>query len=1123
MIHRRTRLRWIILVSIAMCLRSYGAGTVDERPSIVFLHSYGPTQTPARFREGCISRLPQNEGLKLRYEYLDAKTCTSKEYLDAMQAMLCAKYANVPLSLVIAAGDDALDFALKHQEDVWKHVPIVFYGASAFAREGKFRNLNVTGVVRAYEQISLLRSIGRMRPQLKTIHVISDQGPSADKGYAHLLSDCAMALPNVGLRTIECANAEELGAKLAGLPDDSVAFLLSYWKNKAGQVVLKEDLARALKRSRVPIFGNSHWMLGDGIAGVVTVDSFEHGAVAGELAARIIAGIPALSLPVVTQSASKCTFDAIAMQRYGIGKSDIPKGSVIINEPFSFYRQYKNLVWITLSVILLLGGFVFMLALNIVQRRRATDRLKASESKLQAIFAQTFQLTGLLDTKGTVVLANATALRFIDAKLSDVAGRLFWECPWWTHDPAQQKRVSDAVSLAAKGECVRFQAHHRTPDGELRAIDFSIKPIFDEAGKVIYLLPEGRDMSDMRRAEEHLRAVLDNAPIVLWAVDTQGVFTHSLGSGLRALKFHPGQVVGQSVYDVYRNHPSFMDHTRRALAGEEGSHVIRLSGTWFETHHAPRIGPNGAVIGAIGVALDITQRMKAQETEQRLATAVEQSAEEIIVTDIDGAIQYVNPAFEKVTGYSREEVLGKTPRILKSGHQDAVFYQELWDTILSGKTWTGRFHNKRKDGELYVEDATITPLLEKDGRVQGFVGVKRDVTAQVQLEESLRQAQRTEAIGKLAGGIAHDFNNILQVIHANTTFAKEPQSSPSEMAEYLDQIQQAAVRATALTRQLLAFSRRQTLQFAMLDPAHVVADVIKLIRRIIGEHIQIEFSAESNLDHVRADVGQIEQMMLNLCVNARDAMPHGGRLSLKLRNVTHAADETTGALSRKPGRYVEIAVADTGIGMDESTIKRIFEPFFTTKPVGQGTGLGLSVVQGIVHQHEGFIQVDSKAGQGTVFLVCLPSISVSEEESALLKGREEMRAFQRQSGHETVLLAEDDAGVRHATHSLLARYGYRVLLAADGEEACQVAAANLHSIEIAVFDVIMPRLGGLQAARRLLSMKADIPVILCSGYAEGITDTDELPDPSWKLIKKPYAANELLKEIRDALDNREKA
>lgn len=627
-----------------------------------------------------------------------------------------------------------------------------------------------------------------------------------------------------------------------------------------------------------------------------------------------------------------------------------------------------------------------------------------------------------------------------------------------------------------------------------------------------------RMTGELEASETLRRTLLENAPIVLWAIDSQGFFTLSTGSGLAALGLKPGEVVGKNAFEVYQDNEEICRQTRLALEGTSTVAIVKIGQSWFEMKYATQYDEAGKVTGAIGVALDVTVQTQAQAMQRHLALAVEASAQAIILTDSKGDIQYVNKAFEQITGYPRQEVLGRNTRILKSGMHDDIHYKNIWVTISSGKTWTGRFQNRRKNGVLYHEDATITPLLDDKGIIQGYIAVKRDITKEVRAEESVRQAQRLEAIGKLAGGIAHDFNNILQVIHTNVSFALEPQNSPSEQTEFLQNIQQSTTRATALTRQLLAFGGRQTLHYELLDPAQGVADVLKLIRRTLGEDIQIEFNPQRGIDRIRGDQGQLDQVLLNLCVNARDAMKGGGRLTIDLRNVQLSEQDMPAGQPFKPGRHIELVVSDTGIGMDEATKAHIFEPFFTTKGTGRGTGLGLPVVQGIVRQHEGHLFVDSTPGKGTRITIRLPSLEARDDDEVGMAEEIELQGAVRHSGHETVLIAEDDENVRLAIQTLLARHGYKVLTASDGEEACEVSERWATPIDILVFDVVMPKLGGIPAAERILKNRPGIPVILCSGYAGGVSDTDELPDRSWKLVNKPYHGADLLKQIRSCLD-----
>ena len=357
---------------------------------------------------------------------------------------------------------------------------------------------------------------------------------------------------------------------------------------------------------------------------------------------------------------------------------------------------------------------------------------------------------------------------------------------------------------------------------------------------------------------------------------------------------------------------------------------------------------------------------------ERLLAAIDQVGESVVITALDGTITYVNPAFEAVTGYARAEVVGKNPRLLKSGVQSPEVYRTLWDTVASGKTWQGRLVNRRKDGRLYTEDATISPVRDAAGVVTSYVGVKRDITRELELEAQLRQAQRMESIGRLAGGVAHDFNNLLSVILSYTGFALTALPKGHALHEDLLEVQLAGERAAALTRQLLAFSRKQVLRPVVLDLGQVLSEMEKLLRRTLGEDIELSLVQAPELAVVRADPGQIEQVLLNLAINARDAMPHGGRLTITTGNVELDAAHAERHPGAQPGPHVMLAVSDTGVGIDEQTQTRIFEPFFTTKEPGKGTGLGLSTVHGIVQQSGGSITVTSSPGQGASFQIYLP-------------------------------------------------------------------------------------------------------------------------------------------------------
>jgi PAS domain S-box-containing protein len=513
------------------------------------------------------------------------------------------------------------------------------------------------------------------------------------------------------------------------------------------------------------------------------------------------------------------------------------------------------------------------------------------------------------------------------------------------------------------------------------------------------------------------------------------------------------------------------------------------------------------------IVADQAIRLRAEETQARLATVVEQAVETIVITDAQGMIQYVNPAFEKTTGYSRAEALGQNPRMIKSGKHDAEFYRRMWDTLKQGEVWHGHVINRHKDGRLYEEEATISPVRDAAGKVVNYVAVKYDVTREVQLESQLRQSQKLEAVGQLAGGVAHDFNNILAATMLNLSMLLENENLDVETRAGLKDLEASAERAASLTRQLLMFSRRSVLETKVLDLNELVDNLLKMLGRLLGDHIELVFERSNNLPSVEADVGMLEQVLMNLTVNARDAMPKGGRIGIRTAAAQISDTDVDRNANRRSGRFVCLSVTDTGCGMDEATLARIFEPFFTTKETGKGTGLGLATVDGIVAQHRGWVEVDSRLGQGTVFRVYLP-VSPTPVKAAV-----DRKIEVAPSGSETLLVVEDETAVRQTLVQALRGLGYRVFEASNGQEAMKLWKEHDRSFDLLVTDMIMPEgMTGLELAERIREDKPGMKVIISSGHAAEITNASTLAKASIFYLPKPYKVPLLGKMVRECLD-----
>jgi PAS domain S-box-containing protein len=559
---------------------------------------------------------------------------------------------------------------------------------------------------------------------------------------------------------------------------------------------------------------------------------------------------------------------------------------------------------------------------------------------------------------------------------------------------------------------------------------------------------------------------------------------------------------------------AFLEKVQRLYGTDEvdTDTLFFKDGRVFERYSAPLM-MKGALAGRVWSFRDVTERKRAGESQARLATAVAQAAETIVITDVKGTMLYANPAFAKVTGYTCEEALGKNPRMLRSGKHGAEFYRQLWATLTAGQVWSGHLINKRKDGTPFEEEATISPVFDSAGAIVNYVAVKRDVTREVALEAQSRQAAKMEAVGQLAGGVAHDFNNQLQVILGYTEAILGNLPPDHALRDDLQEIRKAARHSADLTRQLLAFSRKQMIAPVVLEVSAAISGSLKMLSRLIGENIRLNFTLAQDTGAVFMDPSQWDQILANLAVNARDAIAGTGNLFIEVapRTLTEAdcRDKTDFVT---PGDYVVLTFRDDGPGMTPEIQGHIFEPFFTTKSVGKGTGMGLATVYGIVKQNHGAISVQSAPGQGATFSIYLPQAT-----AAAVAATAKM-AERSPTGTETILLVEDETSVLSLILRTLARQGYNILPAATPAEALQVCSSHPAPIHLLLTDVIMPKMSGRDLAERIQKLRPGIRVIFMSGYTTDIMEQQGHLPAGLHVMQKPFAGAVLAQRIRAALD-----
>ena len=666
-------------------------------------------------------------------------------------------------------------------------------------------------------------------------------------------------------------------------------------------------------------------------------------------------------------------------------------------------------------------------------------------------------------------------------------------------------------------------------DGEEIWVSLNIRQVCDQAGRPLYREGSVKDITAQKRTEADLRFQKSLLEAQTEAA-IEGVLVVSpsrqvLSFNQRFLEMWglPHELVKGSAIEVQQMIVSQLAKPAESLARvkylyehpyEKGHEEMELiDGRTVERYSAPVHGSDGEHYGRVWFFRDITDKKLAQAELTRLAAAVEQTGDSVVITDTEGNIEYVNPAFERISDYTKEEVLGQNPRILKSGKTDPAIFEELWQTISRGDVWVGQMINRRKDGTLFYERATISAVHDETGNIAHYVAVKQDTTNENELQEQLRQSQKLEAIGQLAGGVAHDFNNLLTVIGGYSELILRRLPEGNAIRNSVTEIKKASERASNLTRQLLAFSRKQILQPKLLDLNSVVWDLDKMLRRLIGEDIDLFTITDPSLAMVKADPGQIDQVIMNLIVNARDAMTSKGKITIQTENVNLTEEDAQHYISFTPGDYVMLKVSDNGTGMNPETQSRIFEPFFTTKSAGKGTGLGLSTVYGIVKQSGGHISVESEIDVGTTFKIFLPRVDAVREEDP---GASDANP---DAGNETILLVEDEEQVRIIAQEVLETMGYCVLPATNGEEALEIALQHSGPIHLTITDVVMPLMGGRELIDRLTPLRPNMRVIFMSGYTDDAIVRHGLLDDTLEFIQKPFAAFALARKVRQVLDS----
>jgi len=954
---------------------------------------------------------------QIHVEYLDAKRHPPETFGPVLTEILIRKTLRLKPKVILVSDDAAFDLMLRLRNELFPGVPLIFCGVNNFKDERLVGQMAVTGVVEDFDIKSTIDVILTLHRQATHLAVISDStetGAANRERFRHVAPVFADRLQFIELFDL---STEELLGKLTMLPPGAIILNLSFFRDRLGQNYSTRDGNQliATHAGRAIYSCWDFYLVGDVVGGYVA-SGRQQGNAAASMVASILKGIRADDIPILRASPNAYMFDYNVMERFGIKKSALPKGSVVLNSPVSVWEQYRG--WL-LGIMMITGLMMFLILSLLTRGKRlhaANAALRDSEVQFRAM-VETIPMAIHLTTgvEQITQYVNPTMVKLFGYSQEDIPSVEQW-WPLAYPDASYRKQVAEEWTRRVQ-----------------RAIDTQ-SPI--EPMEVVVHCKDGSEK------------------IISWGYITLGDKNYSCG-------------------------------------------------------------------------LDLTERKRAEEqlrkSEERFLLAMKASHDGLFDWNLETNEIYYSPAWKNMLGYEDHELPNDFSVWENTiDPEDAKKSWELQQKLISKQIdrFVIEFKMQHKDGHWVDILSRAEAIFNDSGKAVRMVGTHVDITARKRaevekerLEGQLQQAQKMESVGRLAGGVAHDFNNMLGVIIGYTELAMGRVNPDDPLHANLEKIQGAAQRSADLTRQLLTFARKQTVAPKVIDLDKTVEGMLNMLRRLIGEDIDLAWLPSRNPQPVNVDPSQIDQILANLCVNARDAIAGMGKITIETSSATFDETYCTAHLGFVPGEYILLAVSDNGSGMDQETISHLFEPFFTTKEQGKGTGLGLASVYGAVKQNNGFINVYSEPGQGTTFRIYLPRYTTKSASVA-----EETKECPAERGRETGLLVEDELAILEMTTEMLEMLGYAVLVAGTPGEAIRLAQEHPGRIDLLLTDVVMPEMNGRDLAKNLLSIYPTIRRLFMSGYTADVIAYHGVLDEGVNFIQKPFSKKDLGRKLREALE-----
>lgn len=1124
MLFKATRL--LLILSAFLSLPTLGFA---ELPRVLVISSYhigfGGTDTMIDGIRTAFSKKGQE--VDFYFEYLDSKRFSPETLFPATKRLYQQKYRQEQskFDVIIVADNNALNFIRSMRESLFPDIPIVFCGINNY-EDSIIDGMNpVTGVV---EDISLAETVNlslSLHPETTHIAVISDSTVSGDANFAKF-KKIEPDLPEY-LQVIDLSNlsATELAGKLEALPKNTILLQLSFYKDREGKnFTQKEQMDFILDHCDKPIYSAWDFFISHGVLGGVVTFFPLQGEMAGEMAIQLIKGKADNNIQVIKKSPNVPLFDYNMLEKFSIDLSDLPPESVIRNIPESVFQDNKILAWGVILFLLCQAAVIWILAIAIRRKKKSEALLSESEERFKK--AMEASRDGLWDWKIDTGEAHYSPsyLTMLGYDLTELPHHLD-TCLNLIHSEDREETVQkaqDCIENRVKNFLVEFRMQHK--DGSWQWILCRGTALSrDREGKAIRLIGTHTDItrhkeleSALKIGEDKMRSIFRAAPIGIGVVsnrvftEVNTLFCEIVGYSKDELINHDSRMLYLSDADyAYVGREKYKQITERG-SGTVETRMQRKNGAVLDIlMSSSPLNPADWSEGVTFTALDITNAKKTEnklkESEEKYRTIMESMIDPLYICSSAKKISYMNPAMVKrigrdATGEKCHNALHGLDKKCTWCHFFSYKSDDPYETDIVSPMDNRSYH------------VSSAPMTLSDGSVQKLT-VFRDTTEMREIQSKLQRAQEMEAIGNLAGGIAHDFNNILTPIIGMAEILTEDLPPDSIEQENAYQILNAGNRGSELVRQILAFSRQKKYKKNPMRIQAVLKEVLKLCRASIPSSIEIEQDIPADIELIEGDSTQIHQVAMNLITNAYHAVEHtNGTIRVYLEETMVNEGEKL-AKSLESGKYVLLSVSDTGCGISPEIVDKIFDPYFTTKEQGKGTGLGLATVSGIVKDHGGDIYVSSQPGEGTVFEVFLPLLNSFQSTTSTSSGK-----FEGQGGTESILVVDDEPPIAFLEKRMLERLGYRVTEQISSFEALKTFEANPERFDLVITDMTMPGMTGDKLTKKLLAIKPDLPIIICTGYSERINEINTTALGIKGLLMKPVLKNDLAKLVRESLD-----